>query len=231
MFDISSLANNAQNTPLSLIFFASLMTLGLSLLLVFTYEKTSREVARPDHFIQSLLLMSIVTTTIMQSIGDSLARSFGIFGALAIIRFRMRISSPRDVAFVFATMAVGIACGVHSFVNGVIGTVFFCLVVFILRLTPFSQKQNLVGQLRFTLTEGSKNLSVIQSIIKKFAQDASLKRYRVFVNDEKKQGVEYDYQIKLKDEMQGIELADALKKVEDLTEIRLSFDDAYIEKE
>lgn len=231
MFDISSLSNNAQNTPLSLIFFASLMTLGLSLLLVFTYEKTSREVARPDHFIQSLLLMSIVTTTIMQSIGDSLARSFGIFGALAIIRFRMRISSPRDVAFVFATMAVGIACGVHSFVNGVIGTVFFCLVVFILRLTPFSQKQNLVGQLRFTLTEGSKNLSVIQSIIKKFAQDASLKRYRVFVNDEKKQGVEYDYQIKLKDEMQGIELADALKKVEDLTEIRLSFDDAYIEKE
>ena len=108
MFDISSLSNNAQNTPLSLIFFASLMTLGLSLLLVFTYEKTSREVARPDHFIQSLLLMSIVTTTIMQSIGDSLARSFGIFGALAIIRFRMRISSPRDVAFVFATMAVGI---------------------------------------------------------------------------------------------------------------------------
>ena len=103
--------------------------------------------------------------------------------------------------------------------------------MFILRLTPFSQKQNLVGQLRFTLTEGSKNLSVIQSIIKKFAQDASLKRYRVFVNDEKKQGVEYDYQIKLKDEMQGIELADALKKVEDLTEIRLSFDDAYIEKE
>lgn len=231
MFDLSSLSNNAQNTPVSLIFFAALMSLGLSLLLVLTYEKTSREVVRPDHFIQSLLLMSIVTTTIMQSIGDSLARSFGIFGALAIIRFRMRISSPRDVAFVFATMAVGIACGVHSFINGVVGTVFFCLVVILLRLTPFSQQQNLVGTLRFIITEGSPNLSKIQALIKTFSSNYALKKYRIYINDERKQGIEYEYQIKLKNEMQGIELADALQKMEDLKEVRLSFDDAYTERE
>ena len=231
MFDLSSLSNNAQNTPVSLIFFAALMALGLSLLLVLTYEKTSREVVRPDHFIQSLLLMSIVTTTIMQSIGDSLARSFGIFGALAIIRFRMRISSPRDVAFVFATMAVGIACGVHSFINGVVGTVFFCLVVILLRLTPFSQQQNLVGTLRFIITEGSPNLSKIQALIQALSSSYALKKYRVYVNDERKSGVEYEYQIKLKNEMQGIELADALQKMEDLKEVRLSFDDAYTERE
>jgi uncharacterized membrane protein YhiD involved in acid resistance len=231
MFDLSAISNNAQNTPIALIFFATLMTFLLSLLLVFTYEKTSREVIRPDHFIQSLLLMSIVTTTIMQSIGDSLARSFGIFGALAIVRFRMRISSPRDISFVFATMAVGIACGVHSFVNGIMGTVAFCLVVFLIRLTPFSQSQNLVGQLRFIVTEGSNDLNKIQALIKKMSSNYSLKKYRIFINDERKQGVEYEYQIKLKNEMQGIELANELKKMEDLKEVRLSFDDAYTEKD
>ena len=231
MFDLTSISNNAQNTPISLIFFAALMSFCLSLLLVLTYEKTSREVARPDHFIQSLLLMSIVTTTIMQSIGDSLARSFGIFGALAIIRFRMRISSPRDISFVFATMAVGIACGVHSFINGLIGTVFFCFVAVLIRLTPFSQQQNLVGQLRFIITEGSNNLIKIQLLLKQFSRSYSLKKYRVFINDERKEGIEYEYQIKLKDEMQGIELANELKKIEDLKEIRLSFDDVYSENE
>jgi uncharacterized membrane protein YhiD involved in acid resistance len=231
MFDLSSLSNNAQNTPISLIFFAALMSFGLSLLLVLTYEKTSREVARPDHFIQSLLLMSIVTTTIMQSIGDSLARSFGIFGALAIIRFRMRISSPRDISFVFATMAVGIACGVHSFINGLIGTVFFCFVVVLIRLTPFSQQQNLVGQLRFIITEGSDNFIKIQLLLKQFSRSYSLKKYRIFINDERKEGIEYEYQIKLKNEMQGIELANELKKIQDLKEIRLSFDDVYEEKD
>jgi Domain of unknown function (DUF4956) len=231
MFDITSISNNAQNTPVALIFFATLMTFLLSLLLVFTYEKSSREVVRPDHFIQSLLLMSIVTTTIMQSIGDSLARSFGIFGALAIVRFRMRISSPRDISFVFATMAVGIACGVHSFINGIVGTVAFCLVVLLIRLTPFSQSQNLVGQLRFIITEGSNDLNKIQALIKKMSSNYALKKYRIFINDERKQGVEYEYQIKLKNEMQGIELANELKKMEDLKEVRLSFDDAYTEKE
>jgi uncharacterized membrane protein YhiD involved in acid resistance len=230
MFDLSTLSNNAQNTPISLIFFAALMSFGLSLLLVLTYEKTSREVARPDHFIQSLLLMSIVTTTIMQSIGDSLARSFGIFGALAIVRFRMRISSPRDVSFVFATMAIGIACGVHSFMNGVVGTLFFCFVVVLIRLTPFSQQQNLVGQLRFIIADESNNLIKIRALINQFSSSFSLKKYRIFINDERKEGIEYEYQIKLKNEMQGVELANELKKIEDLKDIRLSFDDVYEEK-
>ena len=166
----------------------------------------SREVARPDHYIQSLMLFAIVTTTIMQSIGDSLARSFGIFGALAIIRFRSRISNPRDVAFVFATMAVGISCGVHSFVNGMIGTLLFCIVVFVLRLTPFSRKQSLIGTLRFDVPEDSNDTAAVQALVKQYARSFSLKGYRIFFDNEKRQGIEYEYLLRLKDEMQGVAL-------------------------
>jgi uncharacterized membrane protein YhiD involved in acid resistance len=231
MFDMTALSNNAQNTPISLILFAELLSFILSLCLALVYDKTSREVARPDHFIQSLMLMAIVTTTIMQSIGDSLARSFGIFGALAIVRFRSRISNPRDVSFVFATMGVGIACGVHSFINGLIGTSFFMFLVIMLRFTPFSQSQNLVGVLKFNITEGSRDLSIIELLLDKFTHRASLKHYRIFFNGEKKIGVEYEYLIKLKNEMQGIELSEGLKKIDNLTDIRLSFDDTYTTKE
>ncbi|MBL0083975.1 MAG: hypothetical protein IPP37_16835 [Saprospiraceae bacterium] len=93
MLELSGGLSQPQ-TSILIIVFALAMTLVLSLLIVLTYDKTSRQVSRPDHFIQSLLLMSLVTCTIMQSIGDSLALSFGIFGALAIIRFRTRISDP-----------------------------------------------------------------------------------------------------------------------------------------
>ena len=227
MFDLSNLSNSAQTTSLALIAFSALMSFFLSLLLVFTYEKTSRDVVRPDHFIQSLILFAIVTTTIMQSIGDSLARSFGIFGALAIIRFRSRIGNPRDVAFVFATMAVGISCGVHSFINGIIGTLLFCLVVFLLRITPFSQKQSLIGSLRFDIPEDSAELAVIQVLLKQYTRTFSLKSYRIFFDNEKRQGVEYEYLMRLKDEMQGVALAEALKKLEHIKEVRLSFSDTY----
>ncbi len=227
MFDLSNLSNSSQTTSLALIAFASLMSLGLSLFLVFTYEKTTRDVARADHFIQSLLLFAIVTTTIMQSIGDSLARSFGIFGALAIVRFRSRIGNPRDVSFVFATMAVGISCGVHSFVNGTIGTLLFCIVVFLLRMTPFSQKQSLIGTLRFDIPEGSNDLAAVQALVKQYSRTFSMKGYRIFFDSEKRQGVEYEYLLRLKDEMQGVALAEALKKIPDIKAIRLSFTDSY----
>ena len=74
-------------------------------------------------------------------------------------------------------------------------------------------------------------MTSIQLLLKKFARSASMKRYRVFINEEKKQGIEYEYQIKLKDEMNGVELADALKKLEDLKEVRLSFDDVYVSQD
>ncbi len=227
MFDLSNLSNSAQQTSFALIAFSALMSMALSLLLVFTYEKTSREVARPDHYIQSLVLFAIVTTTIMQSIGDSLARSFGIFGALAIVRFRSRIGNPRDVSFVFATMAVGISCGVHSFINGTIGTLLFCIVVFLLRLTPFSQKQSLIGTLRFDIPAGSTDLAAVQALVKQYSHKFSLKGYRVFFDNEKRQGIEYEYFMRLKDDMQGAELAEALRQLTDLKEVRLSFSDTY----
>ena len=114
--------SSVDNQSIYLIAFSVLLTFLLSSLIVFTYEKVSRDVITPDHFLQALILMSIVTTTIMQSIGDSPARGFGIFGALAILRFRTQMISPRNISFIFAAMAVGIACGVYSFVNAIIGT-------------------------------------------------------------------------------------------------------------
>jgi hypothetical protein len=120
--EIFATLSNIDNQSIVLIAFSVLLSFLLSSLIVFTYEKASRDVATPDHFLQSLILMSLVTTTIMQSIGDSPARGFGIFGALAILRFGTQLFSPRNISFIFAAMAAGIACGVYSFINAVIGT-------------------------------------------------------------------------------------------------------------
>lgn len=218
---------NIDNQSFSLIVFAVLMSFLLSSLLVFTYEKTSREVTTPDQFIQSMILMSIVTATIMQSIGDSMARGFGIFGALAILRFRTNIFNPRNISFIFAAMAVGIACGVYSFLNAVIGTVSFSLIAFLLRFTPFSRKQNLMGQLRFELPESSSKQQEVQRILNKHCKAFSLRRYRIAFDVHKTDMVEYEYRVSLRDEMQGVALSNAVKELEDTREVRLTFTDTY----
>ncbi|MBK8921930.1 MAG: DUF4956 domain-containing protein [Saprospirales bacterium] len=144
--DFLSSVSYLDNQSVVLIGFSVLLAFLLSSLIVFTYEKTSQEVVPPHHFIQSMILMAMVTATIMQSIGDSLARGFGIFGALAILRFRTNLISTRNISFIFASMAVGIACGVSGFYKGDHWHTGVLPGRFLLRLTPFSRKSNLLDQ-------------------------------------------------------------------------------------
>jgi hypothetical protein len=225
MIDLSNIFSSNHHTSISLIVFASVLTLILSLLLVLIYDKTSRQVSRPDHFIQSLLLMSLVTCTIMQSIGDSLALSFGIFGALAIIRFRTRISDPRDVAFVFASMAIGIACGVHSFLNGIIGTLAFCFVVIVIRFSHFGQKNNLIGSLRVLILSGDESFKLLKTVLSKYSHDFSLKRMRLNVVDEEVEKTEYEFKLVLKEDKNINDLVASLYDVNSLKMVRFVFED------
>ncbi len=223
-----SSVSNMDNQSFVLVIFSVLLSFLLSVLIVFTYEKTSQEVATPHHFLQSLILMAIVTTTIMQSIGDSLARGFGIFGALAILRFRTNLISTRNISFIFAAMAAGIACGVYSFMTAIIGSLAFCVVAFFLRLTPFSRKSNLLGQLRFELPAATDNLSPAQQIIQEFCRKFVLKRYRVLYDDARGEYVEYQYELRLENELQGAQLAQKLRQLQGLQGLRLAFTDTYV---
>jgi uncharacterized membrane protein YhiD involved in acid resistance len=226
--DLLSSVSNQDNPSFVLIAFAVLLTFLLSSLLVFTYEKTSRDIVPPDHFIQSLILMAIVTATIMESIGDSMARGFGIFGALAILRFRTNIFNPRNVAFIFASMAVGISCGVNSFVNAIIGTIAFCLIAFLLRVTPYGRKNNLLGQLRFEMQGDVKEFEKIESIIKDVSRSFVLKRYRINSVELKGDVVEYSFELRLQDEMNGLALTKNLQGIPGVQNVRLTFNDTYI---
>ncbi|MEO6130491.1 MAG: DUF4956 domain-containing protein [Saprospiraceae bacterium] len=226
--DILSSISNQDNPSFILIIFSVLLAFLLSSILVFTYEKTSRDIVPPDHFIQSIILMAIVTATIMESIGESMARGFGIFGALAILRFRTNIYNPRNVSFIFAAMAVGIACGVNSFANAIIGTVAFCIIAFFLRLTPYGRKNNLLGQLRFELEGDSTDLEKAQQIIRKHCNNFVLKRYRINVVTQTEHKTEYAYELRLQNELRGMELARNLQELQGLQNVRLSFNDTYI---
>ena len=226
--DLLSSISNQDDPSFILIVFSVLLTFLLSSLLVFTYEKTSRDIVPPDHFIQSMILMAIVTSTIMQSIGDSMARGFGIFGALAILRFRTNIFNPRNVAFIFAAMAVGIACGVNSFVNAIIGTVGFCVIAFILRISPYGRKNNLLGVLRFDLAADSTEFDRAQNIIKEMSRSFVLKRYRFTDEEQKSNIIEYSYELRLQNEMDGMALSRNLQGLTGVQNVRLSLNDTYI---
>lgn len=223
MLDYLTLQSNTENPTFLSILVTVLFSFLLSTLIVFTYEKTSRETIRPDHFLQSLVLVSIVAATIMQAIGDSVARGLGILGALAIIRFRTNLRDPRNIVFMFASLATGIACGVYGFVIAITGTAGFCAAAFLLRLTPFSRSQNAVGILRFEWDSGQE---VPEQLLKNHCSRYSLRRLRTLSIPGKENITEYEYQIRLLHDRNWPALVRELQALSYVRDIRLSFADS-----
>ncbi len=225
MFDFSYISTNTENPTFLTILFTVLFAFLMSVMIAFSYEKTSRQVARPDNYIQALVLIAIVAATIMQAIGDSLARGLGMLGALSIIRFRTTLRNPRNIVFMFSSLAAGIACGVGGYVIAFVGTTGLCISAFLLKLTPFSKNQNLVGSLQLELPNGSGDYEKVQRILKNYCYKSSLESYRVFNSEAKSNQVLYRYQLKMKKDMDGWNLANELKALEEIKAVRLQFKD------
>jgi uncharacterized membrane protein YhiD involved in acid resistance len=126
-------------------------------------------------------------------------------------------------------MAVGIACGVYSFTNAIIGTLAFSLGAFFLRITPFSRKNNLRGQLRLEVPADEAYRQQIEERIRPFCKRFVLKRMRILPElTSGEPQVEYQFELNLPNEMKGLELSRQLSALESTKNVRLFFDDTYI---
>lgn len=223
MFDISSIQYNSENPTLIAITFTVLCALLLGVCIAFTYEKTTRTVTRPDHFLQAMVLITIVAATIIQAIGDSVARGLGMLGALSIIRFRTTVRDPRNIVFIFSSIAAGIACGVFGFLIAFVGTLSFCATAFLLRFSSFSQKKSLTGTLRLQVPRNYESFPELEEQLNIFCKKYAIVSYKVFPGEKKAHLMLYEYRLKLRDTFSGGHFVDTLKEFPDLKVMSLVF--------
>ena len=239
MFEFLLNHNNTDNPTALGILITVLCAFFLSSLLVLTYELTTKAIHRPVHFLQAMVLISIVAATVMQAIGDSLARGLGMMGALAIIRFRTVLDNPRNMSFMFAALATGIACGVFGFTIAFIGTIGFCSAAIILRFSPLANTDELTGTLKIDIPINSGLEDKIEHILDDYCEKTVLQQIR-FLNLRKTGKIkdvagnvieemelenlkELNYAVRLKKDKEMMRFADDLEKLPDLRDLRLKF--------
>ena len=79
----------------------------------------------------TLAALTVITTTVMIVIGNNIALSLGMVGALSIVRFRTAIKDSRDTAYIFWAIVVGICCGAGDYITAGAGS---CVVFLVLLL-------------------------------------------------------------------------------------------------
>lgn len=108
------------------------MAAVLGFLIFVSYYITHRGTIYSKKFNASLVVLTVLTGTVMTVIGNNIALSLGMVGALSIVRFRTAIKDSRDTVYIFWTVIVGICCGVGDYMVALIGSVITFIVLLIL---------------------------------------------------------------------------------------------------
>ncbi|WP_369283889.1 DUF4956 domain-containing protein [Oscillibacter sp. GMB15532] len=119
---LALLAANTGALTLQDILLNFLIASLLGVVIYLSYRVSHTAAVYSAKFNVSLIMLALITTLVMNVIGNNIALSLGMVGALSIVRFRTAIKDPRDTAYIFWAVAVGICCGVQEYLISAIGS-------------------------------------------------------------------------------------------------------------
>lgn len=245
MFDINLMDFNPAVPSFMVMLITSLSAFFLSSIIAVTYQYTTAGVHRHAHFVQALALISVVAAMILQAIGESVAIGLGIIGALSIIRFRTSLNDPRNITFMFASLGIGIACGVKGFGIALTGTIVFCTAAVIMRFSPLHNDQDMIGIAKVRMSLEAAVQQAIERILKAECTSFELIKCRVTnvklppseeaVHVTEREGpqlpppvikekqLEYVYQIRLKNLQSVAKIEEQIFEIVDVKDVKVDF--------
>ena len=108
------------------------MSLILGFVIFISYKLTHTGTIYSKKFNTSLVILATLTGMVMTVIGNNVALSLGMVGALSIVRFRTAIKDSRDTVYIFWAIIVGICCGVGEYAIAAIGSIAVFIITFVL---------------------------------------------------------------------------------------------------
>ena len=102
----------------------------LGFFIFLSYALSHRGTIYSRKFNASLVILAVLTGTVMTVIGNNIALSLGMVGALSIVR--TAIKDSRDTVYIFWSIIVGICCGVGDYAVACIGSAVTFVVILLL---------------------------------------------------------------------------------------------------
>jgi hypothetical protein len=97
----------------------------LVLPIAFAYVRTRTRVKFDHSLVQTVIVLPIVVTAILVVVRDSLALAFSLAGIVAAVRFRNTLKESGDAVYIFGSIGIGFATGIHALSVAAVLSVFF----------------------------------------------------------------------------------------------------------
>ena len=121
-----------------------------------------------------LAVLCVVSSNLSNANSASALSAISIGGALTIIRFRSTQGSPKDLAYIFAALTLGLACGRGFIGVAAVLVIFTTIVMVVLSYIHFGDTKNPKKMLKVTLPESLDYEGIFDEILAKYTVQADL---------------------------------------------------------
>jgi hypothetical protein len=205
---------------MSVVLLSILMAFVLGMVVATLYAATHKGLSYSRNMVHSIVLLAMIVNMVMLVVGDSIARAFGLVGALAIIRFRTVVRDARDTTFIFLALAVGIATGAQQFAVGILGTLLIGGVAAALQLSGFATRHSDTGMLRI---RGAGSLTGrLEEVLGEWCRTFELVALREAADGS---NAEYSYEIRLYHPSEREELLRAVRGVQGASQVTVAIEE------
>ncbi len=151
------------------------LSLIFGLIISLIYKKTHKGLSYSQSFMITNVFVSVIVCMVIMIIGNNLARAFALVGALSIIRFRTVVKDTKDTAYIFWSLASGMATGTGSYFLALAGNVIISLIAFIMYKTNYGSiiKSEFILQFRIK-TQDKKISDDYNKVIAKYTKSQTL---------------------------------------------------------
>lgn len=228
MFELEQALSVTGGTPptFQLALFSLIGALLLGQLISAAYVWTYRGMSYTRSYVHAITIAAVIACMLLLAANNNLVAGIGIAGSLAVLRLRIAMRDPKDLVFIFAGVAVGVACGVHAFTVALAGTLVFVGAVLAMALLEVGQRHLFEGLLRFSGPSDTSTETQINTVLKKYAGRFALMTLREIRQGE---AMEYAYHLRLKKSDERVALVRELEAVAGIDGVTLYYQDAASE--
>ena len=189
--------------------------LGVSISLI--YKKTHKGLSYSQSFMVTNIFVAVIVCMVIMIIGNSLARAFALVGALSIIRFRTVVKDTKDTAYIFWSLAAGMAAGTGSYFLAIAGSIILSGIALILFYTNFGSIIKSEFIVQFRINSNDPNItSQYNRLISDFTKSHTLLSSESSGDG---QTIKVSFDVVMKEEMKQNELISKISKIDGVSEV------------
>ena len=188
----------------------------LGFIISLVYKKTHKGLSYSQSFVLTNIFVCVIVSMVIMVIGNNLARAFALVGALSIIRFRTVVKDTKDTAFIFWSLAAGMASGTGSYFLATSGTAVISMIALVLYYTNYGSIFKSEFIIQFRSRNSAKNKKNYNKIFSEYCKSSTL------LNAESSgdgQSLKLSFDIVLKENKTYDEFIQKLSKVSGLSEV------------